>query len=98
MRATICDACAKIYKPYANHYQPEDKSYDIDVNGISFIRVDGAGKLHGKGKIELCPECMNKAVNYIFTELVGENAPFIDRLKFYEENKKNSAKKDEEQA
>lgn len=89
MRAFICDACGTPYKAYVNHYRHEEGGFDVDVNGISLIRVDKEGKLHGKGKIELCPECMNKTVNYIFNDLVTANdVPFIERMHYYDEKKK----------
>lgn len=85
MKVNVCDACKEVYKPYTSNYHPEDNSYSVNANGITLIRTDREGKLHGKGKLELCPSCLQKTIQFIFTDLVvDDDAPFMEKLRYYE--------------
>lgn len=69
MRAVICDACKKVYKPY----------FMLDGYGegnmLTVVKTEKDGKMHGKMRLELCPECMVKAHEFIANELIQPESP-----------------------
>jgi hypothetical protein len=81
MRAMICDACGRTYEPYVfKDFTPY--KVQLNVNGMSLLEIERNGKMHGKGKIELCPDCMGKVTNFVFNSLiVNEDAPYIQKIK-----------------
>lgn len=77
MRATICDACGKIYKPYS-----EINGYG-EGNMLTIVKTERDGHMHGKMRLELCPECMVKAYDLIAEHLVVDGSPAD--MKYYQD-------------
>ena len=87
MRAYVCDACGNTYRPYVA--KTEEGELGVAANGMTFVKIDRDGSLANRGKLELCPNCMEKVFSFVFDDLCDENSPFIEKVKFYmEKNKK----------
>ena len=81
MRAYVCDACEETYKPYVA--KVDDPEISLDANGMTLVKIDRAGKIHGKGRMELCPKCMERVYDFVFNSLTTDESPYIKRLKYY---------------
>ena len=79
MRAVICDACGATYRPYNTGKDV------IRANGMTFVYFDKIGKMHNKGKLELCPDCMDKVKDFVLNELCPEDSPFVEKAKAFNE-------------
>lgn len=76
----ICDACGAEYRPYKALCDIDDE-ITVDFNAMTVVKILRDGQMHGKGKIELCPNCKDKVTNFVFNELVTSSSPFIMRQK-----------------
>lgn len=87
MRAYICDACGEVYRPYfaLNGYG--------EGNMLTLVKVERDGKMHGKMRLELCPDCMIKVHDFIANDLVQENSPADE--KYYEGKQEEAAPAEE---
>lgn len=87
MRAFICDACKGQY----NYYYTKSNGDEVGVDGanaITFVQVDKMNKLSGRGKMELCPNCMEKLQCFIFDELCDDEAPFVGKIRYYQQKRR----------
>ena len=91
MKVQVCDACGKQYKPYVA--KVEEGELGVEANGMTLVKIDKSGKLFGKGKMELCPECMEKVLCFVFDELTNETSPFVEKIKYYQEREKANREK-----
>lgn len=89
MRAFICDACKKIYKPY---YKCADGRFG-EGNALTIVKIEKDGQMRRKLKMELCPTCMADVFDYIQTDLIVPDAVGVDQLIIED---KNSTMEDEE--
>lgn len=69
MRAMICDACKKIYKPY---YKCADGRFG-EGNALTIVKIEKDGSMKRRKKLELCPTCMADVFDYIETSLISED-------------------------
>ena len=88
MKVLVCDCCGKQYRPYVTKNNGDELGVE-NANGITFVYVDKMNKISGRGKAELCPECMDKLQCFVFDELCNEDAPFIGKIRYYQQRKKN---------
>lgn len=70
MRAMICDACKKIYKPY---YKCADGRFG-EGNALTIVKIEKDGSMKRRKKLELCPTCMADVFDYIETSLISEDS------------------------
>lgn len=68
MRAFICDTCGKQYKPYF-----QIPGYG-EGNTLTVVKVEKDGKMHGKMRFEMCPECMTKFYDMMAEHIVEEGS------------------------
>ena len=78
----VCDACGKEYRPYKSLADITD-DISVDFNAITLVKIMRDGQMHGKGKIELCPDCLADVTNFLFRDLLHNDAPFSKRLVDY---------------
>ena len=69
MRAMICDACKKIYKPY---YKCADGRFG-EGNALTIVKIEKDGSMKRRKKLELCPTCMADVFDYIETSLISDD-------------------------
>ena len=74
MRAIICDACGKTFKPY---FKTEKFG---EGNAMTIVKIEKDGQMRGKLRLDLCPTCMNDVWDYIQTGLVQEEGPAYKRV------------------
>lgn len=74
MRAFVCDACGKMYRPY----------FKLDRfgegNAMTVVKIEKDGQMRGKLRLELCPTCMADVWDYLQTGLVQEEGPAYKRV------------------
>ena len=95
MRAFICDACKGQYGYYTTKNSGDEIGVE-NANGITFVQINKNNELSGRGKLELCPSCMEKLQVFIFDELCADDAPFINKIKYYANRKKEFNKENKE--
>jgi len=72
MLAMMCDRCGKLYEPY---YKDNKNIKQGKTNGIHFGMTNVAGLNINRYKLDifdLCPECMDKLLAFMFDEREGD--------------------------
>lgn len=68
MRANICDACGKTYRPY---YKCSDGRFG-EGNALTIVKIEKDGSMKRRLKMDLCPTCMADVFDYLDTNLITD--------------------------
>lgn len=74
MRAFICDACGKQYKPYAFTKK------NGEGNCMTIVKVEKDGVIYPKARLELCQTCMDDLWDYLKIDLIRPESPLYNRF------------------